>query len=324
MADSVMPAPQGEPSDQAGSPGPVRTGPRTPGRLSRMAAEARDFLASIYEKAGEDNIFFMAGAIAFNVLVAFVPLALAVLGIAGVLLRLQPTDPTERLVAAIIDNLPPVSPEFAAAVQDMLRGLMDQSTGLLSIGTIILIFVATRLISSLRTALREVFDVQQDRGIIGGKLFDIKMVFAAGTLFAINVGLTIVLDVATRVGGRSLGIGSGEMITLHLLSGRLLALASIWVMFLLIYRYLPARRIHWRTAAVAATFTAVLFELMKFAFSWYVTNIADYGSTYGNLATLVILIFWIYYSAVAFILGGEVAQVAAMRRIRRRQRERLQ
>jgi len=289
-----------------------------------MAAEARDFLASIYEKAGEDNIFFMAGAIAFNVLVAFVPLALAVLGIAGVLLRLQPTDPTERLVAAIIDNLPPVSPEFAAAVQDMLRGLMDQSTGLLSIGTIILIFVATRLISSLRTALREVFDVQQDRGIIGGKLFDIKMVFAAGTLFAINVGLTIVLDVATRVGGRALGIGSGEMITLHLLSGRLLALASIWVMFLLIYRYLPARRIHWRTAAVAATFTAVLFELMKFAFSWYVTNIADYGSTYGNLATLVILIFWIYYSAVAFILGGEVAQVAAMRRIRRRQRERLQ
>lgn len=324
MADPVMPAPQGTRSGRPGSPDPARIEPPEPGRLARFASEARDFLASTFEKAGDDNIFFMAGAIAFNVLVAFVPLALAVLGIAGVLLRLQPTDPTEQLVAAITDNLPPVSPEFAAAVQEMLRGLMDQSTGLLSIGTIILIFVATRLISSLRTALREVFDVQQDRGIIAGKLFDIKMVFAAGTLFAINVGLTIMLDVATRIGGRVFGIGGGELLTLHLLSGRLLALASIWVMFLLIYRYLPARRIQWRTAAVAATFTAVLFELMKLGFSWYVTNVADYGSTYGNLATLVILIFWIYYSAVAFILGGEVAQVAAMRRTRRRQRERLQ
>jgi len=94
-------------------------------------------------------------------------------------------------------------------------------------------------------------------------------------------------------------------------------------MFLLMYRYLPPRKIHWSTAVVAATFAAVLFELLKLAFGWYVTNVADYRSTYGNLATLVVLILWIYYSATVFILGGEVGQVFAMRRIRRQQKERL-
>ncbi len=53
---------------------------------------------------------------------------------------------------------------------------------------------------------------------------------------------------------------------------RLLAFGSIWVLFLLIYRYLPPRRIPWRTALTAATFTGVLFEATKYLFSWYVTS----------------------------------------------------
>ena len=94
-------------------------------------------------------------------------------------------------------------------------------------------------------------------------------------------------------------------------------------MFLLIYRYLPYRRIHWRTALVAATFTTVMFELLKRLFAWYALNVAVYGSTYGNFLNLIILVFWMYYMALAFVLGGEVGQVYALRRVRKQQKERL-
>jgi membrane protein len=171
--------------------------------------------------------------------------------------------------------------------------------------------------------LREVFDLRQERGIIEGKLFDIKMVVTAGTLLALNVGLTIVLEIVAEFGLGILDLEPGEVRAIQLFFGRVLAFLAIWAMFLLIYRFLPMRRIHWRTAVVAATFTAVLFEVMKFAFGWYATNVANYRSTYGSLTALIILFLWIYYTAVVFILGGEVAQVVAMRRIRRRQRERL-
>jgi membrane protein len=73
----------------------------------------------------------------------------------------------------------------------------------------------------------------------------------------------------------------------------------------------------WRTAIIAATFTAVGHELLKMAFSWYATDVADYGTAFGNLATVAVLFFWIYYGALVFILGGEFAQVSTMRKASR-------
>jgi membrane protein len=264
----------------------------------------------------------MAGAIAFNVLIAFVPLILAMLGIAGSMLRLQDAEAADRLLDYLLRTLPPVGPEFVQAVRQMLVGVMEQSVGLLSVGMIFLIWVATRLVGTLRTALRQIFDVQQDRGIVAGKLFDLQMVVVAGALFTFNLGLTIALEIITRVGLQALALES-VLWRAHVVLGRVVPFFLIWAMFLLIYRYLPARRIRWETALVAASFTAVSFELMKQAFAWYVTSIANYGTTFGNLANLLILFLWIYYYAVAFILGGEVAQAASMQRIRRRQKERL-
>lgn len=251
------------------------------------------------------------------------PLLLAILGIAGTILRMQSADRADVLLRFLSRNLPQVSPEFERAVASLLHGLIDKSTGLLSVGTIFLVWLATRLVGTLRTVLREIFDAQQERSMIAGKIFDMKMVVAAGTLFALNVGLTVGLEIVARLGFQFLGLEGGRLRLIQFLYGNLVAFLTIWVMFLLIYRYLPKRRVRWHTALVAATFTATLFELMKQAFSLYVTNVADYHSTYGNLATLVILILWVYYSAVAFVLGGEVAQVIAIQRTRRRQKERL-
>jgi len=325
MAELERPSADGPPAaHRVDSPpaAPAATPRPAPPRILSALTSAAKFARRIIEKAGEDRIFFMAGAIAFNVLVGFAPLLLTVIGIGGTVLR-QTADPTQPLMQYILESLPPVSPEFENAIREILLEVIEQSTGLLSVGTIVLVWVATRLVATLRTVLLEVFDLHQERGIVEGKIFDIQMVLAAGTLFTLNVGLTIVLHVVTDVGIGFFGLDPAQVRWIDLFYGRVVAFAFIWVMFVLIYRYLPARRIHWPTALVAASVTAVLFELLKQAFGWYVTSIADFGSTYGNFATLVILIFWIYYSAVAFILGGEVAQVVAMYRIRRRQKERL-
>lgn len=311
----------------AGPPAPPATPPRsTGGAAARARAALRatgTFFRAVFEKASEDNIFFLAGAISFNIIVAIVPLILAVLGIAGTILRTQHADPSLFLEEYLFNALPPVSQQFRDWTREILDSVLGQSTSLLSIGTIFLIWIATRLVGTLRTALREVFDIQQDRGIIAGKLFDIRMVIAAGTLFALNVGSTVLLEVIGSYGVEAFGLRRFPLPSARFY-GQTVAFLTIWAMFLLVYRYLPARRISWSTALVAATFTGVLFEVMKLAFSWYVTHAANYRSTYGNLTTLIILFFWIYYTSVLFILGGEVAQVVAMQRIRRHQRERLQ
>jgi membrane protein len=181
------------------------------------------------------------------------------------------------------------------------------------------------LFGTLRSVLKDIFDLQEDRGIIAGKLFDMEMVVVAGMLFLANTGITIVLEAVHSVGQKwASRHGWTELPGAQAAYARILAFLFIYLMFVLIYRYLPKRKTPWRIALVAGTFTSVVWEMLKGIFAWYVSNVADYASTYGALAALVILVFWIYYSSFVFILGGEVAQVYDLYRIRRRQRELLE
>ncbi|HEX6308175.1 MAG TPA: YihY/virulence factor BrkB family protein [Longimicrobiales bacterium] len=297
--------------------------PREPSTFARARTATGDFLRRVYKKAEQDQIFFMGGAIAFNVLVAIVPLALAAVGVAGFFLQGRAEafgNPAEPVVRYLLQVLPPVSNEFAQYMRQILNEIITNATGLFTIGTLVFAWLATRLVGTLRTALREIFDIQQDRGIIRGKLFDLQMVFVAGTLLVANIAITLALTRVTDLGIAFLHIDRGSLV--RALIGRTLAFLTIWSMFVLIYRYLPARRIQWRTAITSATFTAIMFELMKGAFALYFRN-ANYASTYGALGFLAIVVIYVYYMALAFIIGGEVGQVAALQRIRRRQKERL-
>lgn len=293
-------------------------------RIRRLPADAGDFLVRLWKKLEQDNIFFLAGAIAFNILVAVVPLILAALGIAGLLLQSRfGANAADQVLLFVTQALPPLDQSLIESVRSTLNEIISGATGFVGVGSLVLIWVATRLIGTLRTALREIFDLIDDRGIVKGKIFDAGMVVASGALLAINVGVTVVVQVVGNYGRGILGLDPTRFAALDSIVLSVLAFGSIWFMFVLIYRYLPARRIPWRVAMIAATFTSALFELMKAAFSWYMTNIASYGSAYGNFATAIIFLLWIYYIAVAFVLGGEVGQVAALRRVRRRQKEQL-
>jgi membrane protein len=285
----------------------------------------RDFLARLWKKLEQDNIFFLSGAIAFNVIVAVIPLLLASVGIAGLLIRSHyGADAAGQVVELVLRAFPPLSdPNFGSTVRDMLSDLLASSSGFVGVGTLIFIWVATRMVGTLRTALREIFDIQEDRGIIAGKIFDIQMVVAAGTLLTVNVVFTLVLQIVGNYGREFLGFDPERFSFYYALVLNAAAFGAIWFAFVLIYRYLPARRTRWRVALIAATFTGALFELLKLGFGWYVRDVANYRSAYGNFANLIIFLLWIYWGAVAFVIGGEVGQVSELRRVRRRQKERL-
>jgi membrane protein len=96
------------------------------------------------------------------------------------------------------------------------------------------------------------------------------------------------------------------------------------LLFFSLYKFLPNRKIRWQYALLAAIVTSALFELAKAAFTSYVGRFNP-GSLYtGTLTAIVVIVFWVYYAAVIFILGGEVGRVYELRRVRRLQRETLE
>jgi membrane protein len=276
---------------------------------------AGEFLHRLWEKTFEDEVFFMAGAVAFNLLLAMIPLIVLGVGVTGFVLSTK-VDAAQAVVSLLQENLPQVagSEELTALVRTIADGLLAQRTSLTVVGALVFVWLATRLVGTIRVVLREIFDISQARGLVLGKLFDAQVVVVGVFFLTLNLGASIYLEAAVRHGVSFLGLGNPILSLAERALANGVALASIWTLFLVVYRYLPARRIPWRTAMVAATFSAVLHESLKWAFSWYVTQAADFTTTFGNLATVAVLIFWIYYEATVFIVGGEVAQVYTMRK----------
>ena len=186
------------------------------------------------------------------------------------------------------------------------------------------IWFSTRLFGSLRSVLAAIFDIEHDRGIIEGKIFDVKVTVVSSLLLVVYTSLSAYLAIATTRGVAvlmALGLRRDVMGDLEYTTGRMLAALFIMALFYGLYKFLPYKKIRWQTALIASLFTSVAFEIAKSVFASYVKSFHP-GSLYSRtLAALVITILWVYYSAIVFILGGEVAQVYELRRMRRLQRE---
>ena len=300
--------------------------PRRP-LLVDLAWSARDYAKRVWDNSGEDNVFFLASGVAFNILMAAVPfILLLVSGLAHLLNR--SLDQSSAEVIALIDRL---LPSHAERPDNPVHALVDDAvrvSGAVGIWSGVgFVWFSTRLFGSLRSVLAEVFDIEHERGIIQGKIFDIQLTIVSTVLVTIYFLLTAYLAVATTRGIallRVLGLRDSVMGGLEYWIGRLVAFAFIVAMFWGLYRYLPLRRVRAKTALLAALFTSLMFEVARNVFTFYVARMNP-GSLYtGTIAAIVIVVLWVYYAALLFVLGGEVAQVYDLRRVRRMQREQLE
>jgi membrane protein len=289
-------------------------------RHHRREHRFREFVRRLAEKCDDDEIFFMAGSIAFNLILAIFPIMVLGIGIAGFVLAgfTDPTRPTQQVLDLLTTNLPQgAGVDLTGLVEQLTAGLLSRRVGYTVAGAVFLFWVATRLSGSLRVALREIFDIGAKRHIVTAKLFDIGAVLVGFVLLTANLGVSIMIAATFDYSAAFFGLGGPNFGLAERLLGHAIAFVSIWILLFLLYRFMPARRISLRAAVIAATFTAISHESLKAGFSWYATEVANYGSTLGNLATVAVFFFWIYYESLVFILGGEIAQVSAMRKASR-------
>ncbi len=304
------------------------------GRATRLAkrfwATLKDYVVRVFEKADDDNIFLLASGLTFSALVAAIPFLFIIVAVTSLTLEAAASaagvEPIERL-RYYVDLIVPVladaetGPLGRNLPEEIIARAIDRGQAIGLISFIAFVWFATRLFGSLRAVLREIFDLRQSRGIVQGKIFDAEMVLVACVLFILNIGVTIVYNFAKARGFEFLGLSVTSIGLVENILAQVTAWAFIFLLFILLYRYLPARRVPWRMAVTASIFMAVCWELLKLGFAFYLTHVASYRSLYGGLATLVVVVIWVYYLAVAFVLAAEVAQVREMRRVRRQQIE---
>jgi len=256
---------------------------------------------------GQDKAPRLAAAVAYYSIFAIAPMLFFALAVASGLLA--NVNVQERLFEFLAENLNESAVEFVQGILPRESQLQRSSlwASLLGFGT--LFMGATGLFVQVQDALNTLWGAEP--GPLGGVWNVVKARLKA---FALILGFGVII-IAFLVGNTYLSAiaGSlGDRIGLGAFFVRLVTLGVgvgvLTLVFAAVYKVLPNVRLQWREVWVGSAVTSVLFGLGQLAISWYLGRFAP-GSAFGLAGSLVVLLVWIYYSALIFFFGAEVTWV---------------
>ncbi len=276
----------------------------------------------LYQQLMHKDIFLWAQAIAFKVLITIVPVLILAAGVLGQFLQRE--KPFEA-VSTFARNFMP--PEKGDDIINALRAISSAGDFYTIVGVLGLLLSAMTLMTTLRVSISNVFqeDWHENRSILGGYLFDLRLVAQVGLFFILSFGLTLAVQTMNRAGFEFIEqvgldyvwIREGWRRVLQMLGLVIPFLLTTAMFFQLLY-FVPKPRPPKRSVLVGALFTAVLWEAAKSGFTLYATQIgrfdryAEAGSEgarayLGNTFGLIIaFVFWVYFSGVVLLLGAIV------------------
>ena len=258
-------------------------------------------------RADADDALFLAGGVAFNVLLAGIPFLLLLAAGLGFILD-QSTDAAAKVLQATLENLLPAAGADGGSI-------------LVGVGSALaFIWFAMRLFTTLRAVLAFVFMHGRDRGYFHGKLVDLNLILVSVLLMTAWVSISAWLVVTSgRVGARLEESGFLDNVAggLEIALLRFFALLVLAGIFVALYRWLPRARTPWRPSLLGAAAATGLFEFARWLFAELWLRYPPSSVYTGTLGAIFIVMFWTYYAALIFVLGAEVAHVLEMHLVSR-------
>ncbi len=250
-------------------------------------------------KFNDDNGFFLSSGIAFNILTNLLPFIMLLLALVGTYLY-NDQEVLNHIRAYFRAVAPTVDPKIMGNLMDLIQ--KRRIVGILGFAG--LLWTSTWVFSSLRIALNIVFRAQKSQGMLRGIGVDLLMILLVGILLLVSMILSpVVMFLQSHQGQIPVVMGP----TIQWILKYLLPFVLTYCMFSLIYKIIPNRRVHIKSALQAALFASLLWELAKHLFARYVAHLSMYSIFYGSLSTLVIFVLWVYYSSTILVVGGEFA-----------------
>jgi membrane protein len=266
-----------------------------------------DFFKLTYKEMDEDHVMAFAGNLTYKALFAIFPFFTFLLSLLGIF---SATD----LVNTMIDKLSGVAPQSAT---DFIEGQLlsitqSQAESAFTVGAIISILLALWGVSgafrSVMEAMNVMYEIEEDRPfwkVYGLSIFMslAVVVLLVGALVLVVFGESIGVTVADLV-----GLGSAFAAIWSILQWPVVALVVLFA-FALIYYFAPAAEQRFRWVSPGSILAFVFWLIFSLLFSLYASIAGTYNETYGSLAGVIILMLYVYYSALIMLVGAEMNQV---------------
>jgi membrane protein len=256
-------------------------------------------LRQLPERVRAHNLTLVGAGVAFYAFLAFIPTLIAVVSVYG--LVATPTD-VERQVDDFASALPDEVEDF---IKFQLTSVVEASDTGVSITLVVSVAVALWSASGGMAALITGLHVAQEQE--EPKSFVVKRGKAVALTLGSVLLLAMVVFIVAVLPGLAADFGDSGRLSLSVVRWPVLLLVMI-VGVGALYRLSvsEARPGRFGIITVGTLTGAVLWVLASALFGIYTANFSRYSETYGSLATIVVLLFWLYLSALAILLGSEV------------------
>jgi membrane protein len=270
--------------------------------LKMKAAGIGDILADSVKNYRINSDVNQAAAMALYSILSAIPLFILTIIVAGYFFSSYP-----NVSAYIIDSIKGFNPYFSEKLLAQL-GQIERKKHLLGwAGLLGLVGLSSMIFNSMETALNIIFHSRKKRNYFISKLLAFSMIPAGWIIGSISFVISYAAALLVK---QSVEIAEGFNISLGVMSGALLRYAVPYlitvIFFYFIYRIIPSNKIRPAVALGGSALFALLMEIAKQLFTWYVANYTRYNVIFGSLGTIVILVIWAFYVALIFLFCAEL------------------
>jgi membrane protein len=259
----------------------------------------------------EDNCLRLAASLAYYTALSLAPLLLLLVGLAGIVIERQQV--ADQLAAQLESLMGPAGRELVTSI---LTTTSPEGGTLAAVISLLTLFIgATAVFGELQATMNLIWEVQPAptdgawSGIwawLKARFFSMALVLALAFLLLVSLVIS-----AALAGAAALFQGPEQTLLSRLLE-LAVSLLVLTLGFALLFKYVPDAEVRWRDVWLGGLVTAVLFTVGKTAIGYYL-GYASVGSDYGAAGSLVVLLVWVYYSALIVFFGAEFTQAWATR-----------
>ena len=220
-----------------------------------------------------------------------------------------------------IEDFRPVFELMPKSLQELILSYFEQITATpsfspLLIGTLLTLYFLSRAVRSIMRTVDGIYRVEGHRRAV----LDILLSFAMTAGFLLTVVCSFVLAVAGRMLLRLLPQAlpiPAPILEAARGTGFWMMIAIVFAFLMLFNRIVPNLHLGFREVWPGALFSLVAWVLVSWCFSFYVDNMARYSVLYGSLATVIVLMIWLYLVSIILLMGPQLNHTLVVMRLYR-------
>ncbi|WP_275898345.1 YihY/virulence factor BrkB family protein [Peribacillus alkalitolerans] len=189
--------------------------------------------------------------------------------------------------------------------ENVVKLVSERNGGLLTVGVLGTIWTASNGMNAFIHSMNVAFDVEETRNFIVARLISIGLTIGLIVAFIVALALPVFGDVILVTIEKFVLIPD-EMEILFRILRWLIAFSVIVIVLAMLYKLAPNKHYPFNQVIPGAIISTFLWQLISLGFSFYVSNFANYSSTYGGLGGVIILMLWLYFTGLSLVIGGEI------------------